>query len=90
MPLQDHMQIISVDDHLIEHPRVFTDRLPAKYLAEGPREPQHDDPALGWALMRLGPTQRACVVLVRRSNSPVPHGPSMCLATLAATMLAIL
>src|ERR1700722_1078119 len=37
MPLQDHMQIISVDDHLIEHPRVFTDRLAAKYLAEGPR-----------------------------------------------------
>ena len=37
MPLQDHMQIISVDDHLIEHPRVFSDRLPAKYLAEGPR-----------------------------------------------------
>ena len=37
MPLQDYMQIISVDDHLIEHPRVFTDRLAAKYLAEGPR-----------------------------------------------------
>jgi predicted TIM-barrel fold metal-dependent hydrolase len=31
MPLQDHMHIISVDDHLIEHPRVWTDRLPAKY-----------------------------------------------------------
>ena len=31
MPLQDDMQIISVDDHLIEHPRVWTDRLPAKY-----------------------------------------------------------
>ena len=37
MPLQDHMQIISVDDHLIEHPRVFTDRLAAKYLEQGPR-----------------------------------------------------
>lgn len=37
MPLQDHMQIISVDDHLIEHPRVFTDRLAARYLADGPR-----------------------------------------------------
>ena len=37
MPLQDHMQIVSVDDHLIEHPRVFSDRLAAKYLAEGPR-----------------------------------------------------
>ncbi|MFC1405252.1 MULTISPECIES: amidohydrolase family protein [Streptacidiphilus] len=37
MPLQDHMQIISVDDHLIEHPRVFSDRLPKKFLQEGPR-----------------------------------------------------
>lgn len=37
MPLQDHMQIISVDDHLIEHPRVFSDRLSAKYLEAGPR-----------------------------------------------------
>ena len=42
MPLQDHMQIISVDDHLIEHPRVFSDRLPAKYLAEGPRIVEDD------------------------------------------------
>jgi predicted TIM-barrel fold metal-dependent hydrolase len=30
MPLQDDMQIISVDDHLIEHPRVWLDRLPQK------------------------------------------------------------
>ncbi|MCD4533057.1 amidohydrolase [Nocardioides sp. cx-169] len=37
MPLQDHMQIVSVDDHLIEHPRVFSDRLPKKFVAEGPR-----------------------------------------------------
>src|ERR1700722_14603873 len=37
MPLQDYMQIISVDDHLIERPRVFTDRLAAKCLAAGPR-----------------------------------------------------
>ena len=37
MPLQDHMQIISVDDHLIEHPRVFTDRLPKKWHEAGPR-----------------------------------------------------
>ena len=28
MPLQDHHQIISVDDHLVEHPRVWLDRLP--------------------------------------------------------------
>jgi predicted TIM-barrel fold metal-dependent hydrolase len=36
MPLQDHMQLISVDDHLIEHPRVWADRLPAKYQELGP------------------------------------------------------
>ncbi|MCD4524276.1 amidohydrolase family protein [Nocardioides sp. cx-173] len=37
MPLQDDMQIVSVDDHLIEHPRVFSDRLAAKFQDEGPR-----------------------------------------------------
>jgi predicted TIM-barrel fold metal-dependent hydrolase len=37
MPLRDHHQIVSVDDHLIEHPRVWQDRLPAKFLEDGPR-----------------------------------------------------
>jgi predicted TIM-barrel fold metal-dependent hydrolase len=37
MPLQDHMQLISVDDHLVEPPHVWQDRLPAKYLADGPK-----------------------------------------------------
>ncbi|MCW2784711.1 MAG: hypothetical protein JWP74_1228 [Marmoricola sp.] len=37
MPLQDHHQIVSVDDHLIEHPRVWQDRLPEKYLDAGPK-----------------------------------------------------
>ncbi|MRJ77252.1 amidohydrolase family protein [Aeromicrobium sp. SMF47] len=37
MPLQDHMQIISVDDHVIEHPRVWTDRLPKKFVERGPQ-----------------------------------------------------
>src|SRR5690606_40612783 len=37
MPLQDHMHIISVDDHLIEHPRVWTDRLPSKYQDDAPQ-----------------------------------------------------
>ena len=32
----------------------------------------------------------ACGAIIRRSESAVPHGPSMCLATVAATMLAIL
>ena len=29
----------------------------------------------------------ACVAVIRRSSSTVPHGPSMCLATLAAAAL---
>ena len=37
MPLQDHMKIISIDDHVIEHPRVFQDRLPAHAREAGPR-----------------------------------------------------
>ncbi|HTK65574.1 MAG TPA: amidohydrolase family protein, partial [Pseudonocardia sp.] len=37
MPLQDHHQIVSVDDHLIEHPRVWQDRLPERFKEDGPR-----------------------------------------------------
>lgn len=37
MPLEDHMQLVSVDDHLIEHPNVWQDRLPEKYKEAGPR-----------------------------------------------------
>jgi predicted TIM-barrel fold metal-dependent hydrolase len=37
MPLQDWMKIISVDDHVIEHPRVWQDRLPARHHPEGPQ-----------------------------------------------------
>ncbi|GAC01384.1 putative hydrolase [Gordonia namibiensis NBRC 108229] len=36
MPLQDHMQLISTDDHLIERPGLWTDRLPRKFLEAGP------------------------------------------------------
>jgi hypothetical protein len=36
MPLQDYMKIISVDDHLIEHPRVWQDRLPQSLRERGP------------------------------------------------------
>jgi hypothetical protein len=36
MPLQEHHQIVSVDDHLIGHPRVWRDRLPAKFVDRGP------------------------------------------------------
>jgi predicted TIM-barrel fold metal-dependent hydrolase len=37
MPLQDWMKIISVDDHVIEHPRVWQDRLPDAYRDAGPQ-----------------------------------------------------
>lgn len=37
MPLQDHHQIVSVDDHLIEHPRVWQDRLSKADQEKGPR-----------------------------------------------------
>jgi predicted TIM-barrel fold metal-dependent hydrolase len=42
MPLQPHMKLISVDDHLIEHPRVWADRLPARLRDAGPRIEQLD------------------------------------------------
>jgi len=34
MPLQPSMKLLSVDDHLIEPPHVWTDRLPKKYLEQ--------------------------------------------------------
>jgi hypothetical protein len=37
VPLQDHHQIVSVDDHLVEHPRVWQDRLPERFREAGPR-----------------------------------------------------
>ena len=37
MPLQDHMRLISTDDHVVEHPRVWLDRLPAALRDRGPR-----------------------------------------------------
>jgi predicted TIM-barrel fold metal-dependent hydrolase len=37
MPLQEHMQLISVDDHVIERGGVWEDRLPAAYREAGPR-----------------------------------------------------
>lgn len=43
MPLQDFMQIVSVDDHLVEHPRVWQDRLPEKFKGSGPRIVEADD-----------------------------------------------
>jgi predicted TIM-barrel fold metal-dependent hydrolase len=37
VPLQDNHQIVSVDDHLVEHPRVWQDRLPEALKEAGPK-----------------------------------------------------
>lgn len=37
MPLTDDMQIVSVDDHLIEHPRVWQDRVPHAMKEAAPK-----------------------------------------------------
>jgi predicted TIM-barrel fold metal-dependent hydrolase len=37
VPLQPWMKLLSTDDHVIEHPKVWEDRLPAKYREAGPR-----------------------------------------------------
>ncbi|WP_046318572.1 amidohydrolase family protein [Mycobacterium sp. UM_Kg1] len=37
MPLQDWMKVISVDDHVIEHPLVWQDRLSESERAQGPQ-----------------------------------------------------
>jgi predicted TIM-barrel fold metal-dependent hydrolase len=42
MSLHPHMKLISVDDHLIEHPGVWSDRLPRRFQADGPRIRQLD------------------------------------------------
>jgi predicted TIM-barrel fold metal-dependent hydrolase len=48
MPLQEHHQIVSVDDHLVEHPRVWLDRSPAKYRERVPQIIEDDGRQL-WA-----------------------------------------
>jgi predicted TIM-barrel fold metal-dependent hydrolase len=37
VPLQPHHRIISVDDHVIEHPKVWLDRLPERFKEAGPQ-----------------------------------------------------
>ena len=54
--LPDDVQVISVDDHVIEHPRVWTDRLPAKYQEVGPRVVEQDGMELWTFEGRLSPT----------------------------------
>jgi len=43
VPLQDHHQIVSVDDHLVEHPRVWQDRVPQRMREQAPRIIEVDD-----------------------------------------------
>ena len=49
MPLQDHMKLISTDDHVIEHPRVWLDRLGAADREAGPRIVLLDEVSMGLA-----------------------------------------
>ena len=37
MPLRDEFQIVSVDDHLVEHPRVWQDRVPERMKETAPK-----------------------------------------------------
>ncbi len=46
--LPDDARIISVDDHVIEHPRVWLDRLPAKYQDRAPRIIRLEDGNDAW------------------------------------------
>jgi predicted TIM-barrel fold metal-dependent hydrolase len=49
VPLQDHMKLISVDDHLIEPPTLWQDRLPVRYLEAGPRIVEVDNGDQVWS-----------------------------------------
>lgn len=49
MALPADVQIVSVDDHVIEHPRVWLDRLPAKHREAGPQIVEVDGKQL-WRL----------------------------------------
>jgi predicted TIM-barrel fold metal-dependent hydrolase len=46
--LPEDVQLISVDDHVIEHPTVWTDRLPRKHLEAGPRIVELDGGKQAW------------------------------------------
>jgi predicted TIM-barrel fold metal-dependent hydrolase len=46
--LRDDVKLISVDDHVVEPPNVFVDRLPAKYQEDGPRVVPLNDQDEAW------------------------------------------
>jgi len=47
MPLQPHMQYVSVDDHLLEPPDLWTSRLPARWRDAAPRVVETTEPLTG-------------------------------------------
>ena len=47
VPQHDY-DLISVDDHIIEPPKVWSDRLPSKYLEAGPHVITKDDGTEAW------------------------------------------
>jgi predicted TIM-barrel fold metal-dependent hydrolase len=42
MPLPKDVQVVSVDDHVVEHPNVWQDRLPQRFRELGPRNIQDE------------------------------------------------
>src|SRR5207302_9820058 len=46
--LQDSVQLISVDDHVIEPPNIWVDRLPAKFRDRGPKVVEVEKGKLDW------------------------------------------
>jgi predicted TIM-barrel fold metal-dependent hydrolase len=57
MPLQPYMKLISVDDHLIEPPDVWTSRLPERFVEDGPNVVETDEGAQVWRYQgKLYPT----------------------------------
>ncbi len=43
MALPDDVQVISVDDHVIEHPTVWQDRLAERHKEAGPKNTRDDE-----------------------------------------------
>jgi predicted TIM-barrel fold metal-dependent hydrolase len=55
--LTEDVQLISVDDHVIEHERVWVDRLPAAYQEQGPKVVELEGGTQAWSFEgRIVPT----------------------------------
>lgn len=55
--LRDDVQVVSVDDHVIEHPTVWSDRLPARFQEAGPKIVELDGGMQAWQFEgRIMPT----------------------------------